>query len=1375
MKVFGGVVQTSICGTLFYVCMNWYKKMKATPKSVPYAAFGELLVRLRVAAGFPKQQDLATALGKTQQSVSRWEKGVARPRSNDIPSLEKLVGAKENELLVVAGYKAAPADLRIETATSHDRALPLSALYPDTFESFCAALLDRLYRPSGGKVHRYGGTGHKQHGIDIVATGSFGTHSFQCKRVNEFGAQKVHTAVAEQTFIADLKVLLLSSVASPRARDALAVHTDWELWDREDITRKLHDLAMSDRLDLVDRYFSGQRLDLLGVDEPGPIQTLEAFFKPFLVPDRFFNHSWALVGRDAEVSQVVDYVRDESVLLTCLVGAPGFGKSRVLREVTQQLADSTILQIRFVSPTEDVKAHHLDKLRDSLGGVTLLVVDDAHEREDLGILLRHAAVPDNRTRLLLSLRPYGKEALRLQAADVSLLGSLVQFVDMHQQTRDEAQALAESVLAECNRPLAAAAEIARATYTTPLVTVLAAQLVARDDVPLTLLGNSGEFQTYVLSRLQDVIAVTLVSGQDVAKLRAVLRVIALLQPIIPDDPGLLNILYKVEKIEAPDASRLMRLLGEAGVLFKRGVRSRLAPDLLADEIIRSNFLNADGRANELVTEVFDLAGADQLKHLFVNLGRLDWRLREGKTDDSALLTSLSPKLYWGGRYNNPHVEAVEAVAYYQPRFALDFAKRLIAEKHGDSSAVCNMVRNAAYTYDHVQEACHLLWTAGRSDARALNQQPGHGIRILKELATFQLNKPVEYVREVIRFAFALLERPASLNSVYTPFTILEGALGTEIEATSYSRSTFTITRYQLSLKAAKIVRDEVTGALLKYLREGPPRKAFLAAQTMAQALRGPMHGDTSDQEWKREHQNLLRELQVVLQEVHVSPVVLVRLAQSISWHAFRGWPETSDEARAIMALLHRDLRTRFVRALIDGWGTETWKLSESLEREGHESDRELLTTELVAEFPDAGSLFDELHDCLQDIVNVVPGGYGSPFLLVNHLLSFVPGLAIELLRRNNECQVGQLAPYVGKALSVAVETGNSGLVMDYVTRSEGSAEVLAQLAEAYARFEPSRPYTPQEVTLFRRIFESKDSSVLFVASNLTRQVADRSPALAVELICLADFEVNAAATHDMFMWIAGGKTIPKCDVVGRRSELLEKLEVLKKLDDYWVQAFLASSIKEDPAAVVALVKARLIEATRRNDWSYEPLSKERNENSLRLMSLEAGPRLIRELLDWALNEPADTRGVQRFGEAISGLCGDYDELLLDLLLAWMSSGSQTHARLVARVLLDSQPTLIYDHPKFIRDILNAAELIGEDALADIRSSIEASVHSGMRGGVPGEPFLEDVRQEQHCVKMLASLSRAEPAFELYDELLKGARVAIARQRKSKEALEDEDD
>jgi len=260
----------------------------------------------------------------------------------------------------------------------------------------------------------------------------------------------------------------------------------------------------------------------------------------------------------------------------------------------------------------------------------------------------------------------------------------------------------------------------------------------------------------------------------------------------------------------------------------------------------------------------------------------------------------------------------------------------------------------------------------------------------------------------------------------------------------------------------------------------------------------------------------------------------------------------------------------------------------------------------------------------------------------------------------------------------------------------------------------------------------------------------------------------------MFAVIAGGKHVPAGDVANKRRDLLEKLVALEELNDYWVRAFLVTSTKEDPAAVVALIKARLMEATCRGDWSYEPLTKEHNGKGLGLMDVEAGPRLLRELLDWALNESAESPSVWRIGEAVSGLCGSYDVPMLNLLLAWMSSGSQAHATLVARVLRESHPALIYEHPKFVKDILNEAELIGKSALDHIRSSISTAAHSGVRSGTPGEPFPEDVRLEQHCMQMLASLSRVEPAFDLYDGLLKDARYAIARQRRVKEARDDED-
>ncbi|MGH8254480.1 MAG: helix-turn-helix domain-containing protein, partial [Steroidobacteraceae bacterium] len=143
-----------------------------------------------------------------------------------------------------------------------------------------------------------------------------------------------------------------------------------------------------------------------------------------------------------------------------------------------------------------------------------------------------------------------------------------------------------------------------------------------------------------------------------------------------------------------------------------------------------------------------------------------------------------------------------------------------------------------------------------------------------------------------------------------------------------------------------------------------------------------------------------------------------------------------------------------------------------------------------------------------------------------------------------------------------------------------------------------------------------------------------------------------------------------------------------------------------------------------------PLHKEHRGKGLGLMDVEAGPRLLRGLLDSALEESRDISSARQVGEAVSGLCGDYGQAVLDVLLDWTSSGTRAHAMLVARVLQENQPSLICEHPKFIRDILNEAEVIGGDALDEIRSAISASAHSGVRGGTPGEPFPEDLRMER---------------------------------------------
>ncbi len=97
--------------------------------------------------------------------------------------------------------------------------------------------------------------------------------SFQCKRVGEFGPQRVRDAIAKHTVGATKKVLLLTNIASPQARGVVNDYPDWEIWDREDISYKIRQLSIDDQVRLVDIFFRGQRFALLGVNEAGPWET----------------------------------------------------------------------------------------------------------------------------------------------------------------------------------------------------------------------------------------------------------------------------------------------------------------------------------------------------------------------------------------------------------------------------------------------------------------------------------------------------------------------------------------------------------------------------------------------------------------------------------------------------------------------------------------------------------------------------------------------------------------------------------------------------------------------------------------------------------------------------------------------------------------------------------------------------------------------------------------------------------------------------------------------------------------------------------------------------------------------------------------------
>jgi glutaredoxin-related protein len=139
-------------------------------------------------------------------------------------------------------------------AATFDTPLPLSELQWKTFERFCVSLLQCLHPEA--EIHLYGGEGHNQLGIDLRRRNDGEVWTFQAKQKKVFRPSDIRKIVAAHKVVSQKKIILLSIEASPAVRDEVDIHSDWEIWDQEDLSEKLQsacellwELARSDSRD----------------------------------------------------------------------------------------------------------------------------------------------------------------------------------------------------------------------------------------------------------------------------------------------------------------------------------------------------------------------------------------------------------------------------------------------------------------------------------------------------------------------------------------------------------------------------------------------------------------------------------------------------------------------------------------------------------------------------------------------------------------------------------------------------------------------------------------------------------------------------------------------------------------------------------------------------------------------------------------------------------------------------------------------------------------------------------------------------------------------------------------------------------------------
>jgi transcriptional regulator with XRE-family HTH domain len=1343
-----------------------------TSVTIPYPEFGTLVTELRAKANIPNQAQLAKLLKTTQQTVSRWEAGLSRPRVTQISTLAVALQADASMLLAAAGYA-------IQTAVvSFDSPFPVDTLSPESFERLTAHLVQSLYPEA--IVNRAGGQGHAQGGIDVVGRLADGRrYSYQCKRVQEFGPQKVHDVVAKDSTHADRKFLLLTRTASPEARAAMEMHEGWELWDRDDISRKIRELPLDDQKRIVRIFFHNQELALLGTSPASPWETVEEFFAAFDRDEGLFNHTWEMVGRDSSLKQILEALQDEVVGAVLLSGSAGAGKTRILKAALDRYTETEpATKIRLVSPTMEITKASLDELGTAQ---QLLVVDDAHDRSDLQVLFDYAASNAERTRLLLVFRRYGSKHIKAQASGYSFTGNRAAEIDLPALSKTDSEKLALQVLARHSGTLGAAKDIARLTFDCPLATVIAAQLVAQGAIHPNFAINEEQFRMTLFGRFEKVIAGHLGERDDAPDVQKLLGFIALVQPIYLDDKDLLSSFERVDKVEVHDASRLMKLLIDAGVLFKRGTRYRLSPDVLGDFLVESRFEGPDGRSNGRAELYFDALPVAYLENMLLNIGRIDWRRAGGAPTESPLLDGIWGKLQPTQESADPHIRAVRAVAYYQPKRALEFVDRLIRrEEYLDQLA--EIARYAAYTLEHTLHALECLWELGRSDRIETSRDSDNPIRIITELAEPQPNKPLTFNALIVEFALKLAGQADGWREAHTPFDILDAVLNTDGHTTTSEGHSIRMTPFFVMPDRVQSLREKVVDFAIALLSDDDTRKAVRAAQTLANALRlsiGQLGAEVSPELraiWDKEFAQTLRKVRSVLKAKNINPLVQVEIGRSVAWQAAFGSREVATLAKEVQRSFSSDLDFRIARVLNDGYGMQD-RLGD---RKGNQERWANFVQEVVVDleiaYPNAQDRLAAIESKLQEIKNGGKARASTPEVLVVKLIEesegFADAVIVDALNTNSH----ELSRFSGHALGkVLRENRDSGrsYIQKCIAEDRPDLHASIGIAFQFQNFDGGW-FTANDIGVLEDVLHSKEEWVVLTAVRAIRRLAEWDQSTALALIRSVAIHSSRIADEIASLFVFGDVLNPKLLSEEDAKSLLLRLETLAKLDGHWLDKLLADLSEQYPWECAQFFMRRVEFAAEEREFgmrpcNYGPWANER----LRFRHSRDGVSIMREVAQWMKLNCARKGMFNYFSRTLfEAMFGPFDTSIVHFLNELLSSAKEDDIRLVANIVREADPSFVFEQLDFVKAFLELARQYGPALHRMASTELYCSAIEGVRHGSPGQPFQQDINLKLDAQKILASIPRFSAAFELYENLTKYANAEIERSVQDHEEFEE---
>lgn len=1341
-----------------------------------------------------EQSDLAQRLTNPvgQQTVSRWENGGSRPRRAVVAELAALFKVDATDLLAAAGYTELTDQPQEVQKPVHPRltVLPVWELAPEKFEEFVADIAQEQ-RPDTF-VSRFGSQGHTQSGVDVVAEqDSHYVQTFQCKRRQEFGRQDVREAVAQVTIKADAHFLVLSRrSASPEARKEMQSHPGWTLWDAEDISRIVRGFPLERSVRLVDTYFPGWREPFLGVADPGPWLKPDEFFQP-LSTGPIYNHDWTLVGRANELERIHSFVNDSAQRICLIVGRGGIGKSKLLREAARTVSGQNVT-VDFLKHGADVRPEDYELL--PADGPVLVVIDDAHDHDDLTVVVGDVLRRSPDTRILLALRPHGVDAVTSDLRPLGIRVSDLPQITLSDLDRDDAEALAVEALGP-DWPRYLAQRLGFLTADCPFITVVAGVLIRRGQLDPACVDHEETIRKEVLRTFRDVVVADPISGDPELR-REILDGIALLQPFRSADPAFQSSLGLLIRNPYDRAVKHVRSLEDAGILLRRGSSLRIVPDLLGDVVLsEACFDDASGAQTGYLGRAWAAAQGEAVQHVFVNASRIDWQIRHDHPDVPQLTDALWDAVDEAARSAGilgriALLKLLQKVAYFEPYRSLALVQWII-ENHTDKvedvddlllrlhpptyddvlHEVPAVVRAIAFNVAYLRDSANLLWKIAATDRRETNRYPGHPLRILRGFAEFDRGKPLTYNHAMIDIAEEWLSADRLPEGAPSPFDVLEPLLATEGTDDTTDGFAIRFRPYLIDPSVLRPLRDRVLALALRELGSHDIGRAARAVKVIEAALHFPLPllgrpvSDAERNAWVPDFLSRLSALKNAVVTTPIDPVIAVAIRRAIQWHLDYSEIGTRDAARDVIEHLPTSLETRMALALFDGWAdfleNRTTNIHEMEDLKKTQLDE--LAREVTTAYSDQ-EIVDLLEKRIAAQLLAFSSQAGTPGPFAAVLIDSRPSLGVAICNKVSADPQARIQDVVAVAIARLADDMPDA-VMGEVRTLLATEDVRIKRAVAHAL----GWYRGRRSTLLEGEFEvlvaliqDDDPIVQNLTITAAKRLAQDRTAEALALLSRVRFADSPAVAEEVFQSFSSmgplrWSQLPKPDGEAMLNQLIE----CPSLDEYWIQDFLSQLSKDDPAGVVTFLMSRI------DHWEdvdsvleYRPLPFHWHQ-PLQVASHPDLIGILRAIRDWLAEKPDSWKRQNEGGPLFAAVARNFEDPDVNSVLEDTLSTPDANVMAALASILRHMPREIFlSDVSFVRSVLAAASNFGSDYVDRMMSAMYGAVISGSYTGAPGQPFARDVEQRDKARILADSLTPGSPEERFYRSLQKSAEEHI---------------